>query len=339
MSKRNIVMKTLLALPALLLATAATAVTTSYSPPVGGMTFTVNAGTPAAPVASSFSIPLHDIAGASGATVGAIASFTTTTLTVTNAGWTDGALATVQYPYAVRITSGTAAGYTYSITANTTDTLTIAGADPSAIGVLAGDSYRLIPIDTLNTLFGAGTFLGGASAAAADIVTLSSNAQLSYYYNTTLSRWVRTTGPTTDRGNIAIPLDSAITVSRKSTAMTLRFLGAVPRERFVIVVPNAGSTYTNTGFPTDVTLGTLALQSLVPGWVSSATAANADTLSVSTGGGFLNYFYNGTNWQRTTGPATNRDSINIPAGTPILIFKRGAASGTSLLARTRPYTI
>ena len=276
-----------------------------------------------------------------GAGVARISSLTSTTITATGAGWTDGALATAAFPYAFRITSGAAAGATFGISANTTDTLTTSGVDLTALGVLtgvSGDTFRLVPIDTLNTLFGSNTLLGGTSAAQADIVTLSSNSQSSYYYNTTLGRWVRTTGPTTDRGNILILLDSAITIARKSTALTLRFTGRVPDVRFSLEVPNAGTTYTHTGFPTDVTLGVLSLQTALPGWVSASSASNADILSVDIGAVSSAYFHNGTNWQRTTGPSTNRDSIIIAAGIPIIIFKRGSASGTSTLNRNLPYS-
>src|SRR6185503_9817824 len=133
------------------------------------------------------------------------------------------------------------------------------------------------------------------------------------YYHSTLSRWVRTTGPTTDRGNIPLPLDGAVVVTRKASAMILTFIGRVPDVRFRTSIHNAGPTYLHTGFPTDVTLGALAMQTALPGWISAAVADNADTLSVSTGADWLNYFHNGTFWQRTTGPATNRDGIVILA--------------------------
>jgi hypothetical protein len=259
---------------------------------------------------------------------------------VTGAGWTDSALATAAFPYAFRITSGTAIGSTFTITANTTDTLTTTGVDFTTLGLVtgaSGDSFRLIPVDTLNTLFGSTTLLGGTSSTDADIVTLSSTSQSSYYYNSTLGRWVRTIGPTTDRGNTIIAVDSAVTVTRKSSAMTLRFTGRVPDVRFSLVVANAGNTYTHTGFPTDVTLGVLSLQTALSGWVSSASTA--DILWVDIGGGSAAYFHNGSNWQRTIGPATNRDSVNILAGTPIIIFKRGTASGSSLLIRNLPYSL
>jgi hypothetical protein len=126
---------------------------------------------------------------------------------------------------------------------------------------------------------------------------------------------------------------------RKSSPITLSFIGRVPDVRFKLAVSNPGLTYTHTGFPTDVTLGTLAMQSRLPGWVSAVSAANADTLSVGVGGVSVIYFHNGTNWQRTTGPATNRDGIIISAGVPIIIFKRSFNASSSYVTRDLPYSL
>ncbi len=315
---------------------------TAHTVPVGALSFTINGGSVAVPVSTSFAIPLLDTPLATGAGVARISSITATTVTATGAGWTVGALATPAFPYAFRITSGAASGTTMAVTANTADTLTTTGVDLTTLGLVSGasgDSFRLIPVDTLNTLFGAATLLGGASAAEADIVILSSSSQLAYYYNSSLARWVRTTGPTTDRGNTPIPPDSALTITRKSSAMILRFTGRVPDVRFSLVVPNAGATYTHAGFPTDITLGALSLQTALTGWVSAPAASSADTLSVGIGADSLSYFHNGSNWQRTTGPATNRNAITITAGTPILIFKRGSAAGSARFNRNLPYSL
>lgn len=317
----------------------AQAVDTAYAPPLGGMTFSIAGGTVLAPSTTWFAIPLQDRPAATGVARGQIAAVTANTITLTNPGWSAGALASGTYPYAVRLTSGTGEGAILAITQNTADTLTVTGRDLVQLGVSIGDSLQLIPIDTLNSLFGSDTFQGGANANDADIITLSSSIQLAYYYNTTLGRWVRTTGPTSDRGGTQISPESVVAVTRKSAAMDLRFLGQVPVCKLNMLVANAGSTYTHTGFPVDVTIGSLAIQNHLTGWVSSATAANADTLAVNSGGTWLYYFHNGSNWQRTTGPATNRDAITISAGTPILLFKIGNASGTSSFNRPMPYSL
>jgi uncharacterized protein (TIGR02597 family) len=313
--------------------------TTAYSPPIGGLVMSVAAGTPSAPFTTSFSVPLQDIPAASGVTTGKISSVAATSLTVTGAGWTSGALTLPGFPYAVRLQSGQAAGLTLTVASNTADTLTVNGVDLTALNVAAGDRFTLIPVDTLSTLFGSSTLLGGATAADADIVTLSSTSQLSYYYNTTLGRWVRTSGPTTDRGSTPIPPDTMVSITRKSDALSLVFLGQVPTSRTMISVANSGSTYTNTGFPISVTLGALALQSRISGWVSAPSAASADLLGINSGGAWTYYFHNGTNWQRTSGPATNRDTVPVPVGAAIQIFKAGIASGNSYFIREVPFAL
>ncbi len=311
----------------------------AYTKPVGGIAVSVTGGTTVAPITTRFAIPLTDTPAASGITVGQISALTSSTITVSNANWVSGALSATNFPYAVRLTSGAGEGATLTVAANTADTLTVSGRDLTQLGVAAGDKFRLIPIDTLNTLFGSTTFLGGANSDSADVVTLSSTVSLSYYYNNSLNRWVRTTGPTSDRGNTPIPPDSVISVTRKSGQLTLYFTGVVPDSKFNFLVANSGTTYTHTGFPKDVTIGALAVQNNVAGWVGSSTATNSDTLAVNSGGTWLTYFYNGSFWQRTTGPATNRDAIVISAGTPIQFFKRGSAAGFSAFTRAVPYTI
>lgn len=328
-----------LVLCTLLLATTLCAMDVAYSPPVGGMNITINGGTPSTPISTSFAIPIWDVPAAAGASQGAITSVTATTITVAGAGWTTGGLALPGFPYNVRIASGPAEGRTFGITGNTADTLTVATSDLIALGVAAGQGVKLIPVDTLNSLFGSNTFMGGPNPASADIITLSSSIELSYYYNTSVSpnRWVRTTGATTDRGNTPIPTDSVITVTRKGPVLPLTFVGRVPDTRVNMPVANSGSTYTHTGFPIPVSLGTLALQNRIGGWVSSSSASSADILAVSSGGTWLYYFHNGSFWQRTTGPASNRDSIEIPAGGAIHLFKRGSALGSSFFVRQRPF--
>jgi hypothetical protein len=309
--------------------------------PTGALQFAINAGSVVTPVTTPLAIPLTGTPEIAGAPLGRVSSVTSSAITVSGANWIAGALSMPALPHAFRFVTGPAAGLTFMITANTSDTVSTSGIDLTQYGIGAGsggDIVRIVPVDTLNTLFGAGMFLGGASASEADIVTLGGTVQLSYYYNTSLGRWVRTTGPTTDRGNTPIPAKAEISITRKAAACTLTISGRVPDVPFAELVANSGSTFTHAGFPTDTTLGELSLQTALAGWVSNPTAANADTLSIANGAGWISYFHNGTHWQRTTGPATNRDGIVLPAGTPILIFKRGSASGSSLLRRALPYT-
>lgn len=318
---------------------AARAVDVAYAPPIGGMSISIGGGSMAAPVTTWFAMPLTDQPQASGVSQGKISSVTSTSISAAGANWAAGALSTSAYPYAIRILSGTGEGATFDVTGNTIDTVTVAGRDPAQLGVSPGDVFQLIPVDTLNSLFGANTFLGGSSASEADIVTLSSTVQVSYYFNTALGRWVRSTGPAVDRGNTAIPLGSVVAVSRKSSGMSLRITGMVPLAHMNHLVANAGSTYMHTGFPTEVSIGSLAVQSRVVSWISAASAENADLLMLNSGGTWVSYFHNGSHWQRTTGPAVDRGGVMISSGTAIQLFKRGTASGFSPFTRQLPYAL
>lgn len=106
--------------------------------------------------------------------------------TVTGANGIPGALATASAPYAIRITTGAAAGYTFTRTGNTADTLTVAGGNPVQLGVgagNAGDSFRLLQVQTLKNILIGSPILGGTSAANAEIVVVSSSTQLSFCFN------------------------------------------------------------------------------------------------------------------------------------------------------------
>lgn len=307
--------------------------------PVGYFTVNIAGGTEAVPATTRFSVPLVDTPQAQGASGGPLSGLTSTSMTVADADWIDGALSTVQYPYAVRILSGARAGLTLKITANTTDTLTVAGVDLVALGVLAGDRVQLIPVDTLSTLFGASTLTGATSAAAADVVYLGANLLFGYYYNTTLGRWVSVSGPTIDRGNLAIMPDQVIHVVKKSAAVSLTFTGRVPEAAFVTQVANTGNTYTHSGFPADTTLAGLALQNRVSGWVTAEAAGAADQVWLPLGGTWISYYHNGVQWQSATGPKINRDSVPVAAGTPILIAKQGITAGSAHFLNPLPYTL
>jgi hypothetical protein len=317
------------------LASAQTSVTTT---PVGAMTYSIAPGTGTSRVTTAFTIPLSDTPLAAGITKGIIASRTSTTVTVTNAGWVAGALSASTAPYQLRITSGGAAGAFLAITANTTNTLTVSGYDLSTMAAV-GDGFEIIPVDTLDSLFGATTLVGGSTSASADIVYLGSNTQTGYYYNTTLGRWVLVTGLSSNKGAVQIPFSAAISISRLANIATpLTFTGTVPAVKYRSAVLNAGNTYCHSGFPADTTLGGLAINSKVAGWKTGAKAT-ADVLSIPSGAGWTSYYHNGTNWVLVTGLATSKNAVRIIAGMPIMISKKGTASGSADFINDLPYVL
>jgi hypothetical protein len=112
----------------------------------------------------------------------------------------------------------------------------------------------------------------------------------------------------------------------------------VPATSFRTAVNNSSSTVLHTGFPTDTTLGSLALQTLLPGWRSALAAADADLLQFHNGTTWVSYFHNGSFWQPATGAAVNSDGLAIPAGA-LLNLQRAGAAGTTDLVRALPYSL
>ncbi len=318
---------------------AVSAETVAYTPPLGGMSVTIHGGTATAPVTTAVALPISDIPSADGAKRARVTAVSTDTITATTPGWTASALATPAYPYDARLVSGSGLGARLTITGNTTDTLTISGRDPSALGVATGangDIFELVPVDTLDSLFGNDTFLGGTTATAADTISLAQSDQNSYFYDTNTSQWTDTVSATSDTGATRLPPEGTVTVERKHSAFTLRFVGAPAQTDVNVLIANSGPTFTHTGFPRSITLGQLSLQSKLAGWASNSAVDQADLVGIAAGASWVFYFHNGTNWQRTPGDTTSRDDAIIPAGTPIQIFRRGSAGGSTALVLNHP---
>lgn len=318
------------------LSSSAWALTTVATVPVGYLKLEI-AGSGAT---TPFGLPLDETsAPAAGIRTGRIESFTTNTLSNSSGGWT-GNLASASAPWVLRLTSGAAVGKSLEVASNTATTLTLLGADLTSLGLVAGsDTFELVPMDTLWTLFGSGTVLGGTSAALADNVQVRSGASwIAYYYDTNLGFWRRTIGPATNSNNVLVRPGTGVQILRRNTALTLTFTGRVLDAPFHVAVNNATSSAIHAGYPTDTTLGGLAVQTLLPGWRSGATATGSDQVALYTGTTWVNYFYNGSFWQPSSGAATNSDSLAIPAGA-VLALQRLGTSGTSELIRPLPYSL
>jgi hypothetical protein len=318
------------------LSSSAWALTTVATVPVGYLKLDI-AGSGAT---TPFGLPLDETtAPSAGIRAGKIESFTTNTLSNSSGGWT-GNLASPSAPWLLRITSGASAGKTLEVASNTATTLSFASVDLTSLGLTAGtDTFELVPIDTLWTLLGSNTVLGGTSAALADNVQVRSGATwIAYFYDTNLGFWRRTIGPATNSNNVLIRPGMGLEILRRNTALTLTFTGRVLDAPFHVAVNNATSSAIHAGYPTDTTLGGLAVQTLLPGWRSGATATGSDLVSLYTGSAWVNYFYNGTFWQPAIGAATNSDTLAIPAGA-VLGLQRLGTSGTTDLVRPLPYSL
>lgn len=301
--------------------------------PIGYMNLAIAGGG----ATSTFGIPLDEPQGpSSGIRAGRIDALTATSLTAAAGGWTDGALASASAPWSVRFTSGAAAGRTLAVSANTATTLTFSGVSLTTLGVVAGDAFELVAVDTLNTFFGAGTLAGGTAATTADAVRIYSSAWVSYYYSTSLGYWRLASGPTTNYGNVTLRTQSGLQVLRRGAAMNLTVTGRVLSTPYRVPVANAGGTLLNLGYPMDTTLAGLSLQSRISGWRSGTTSTTADMVSLYDGSSWVSYVYNGSYWQHLT-TGVNSNAIAIPAGSAVLISRPGSTSGTTDFVQSRPY--
>ncbi len=320
--------------------------------PVGAVSVTVAAGNGASRAVTVLSFPLLENPQASGQVMGRITGVTANSITNSGASWVVGALSSASTPYLLQITSGTAKGSTFLIstaTSNTEDTVFLDAEESSlvdlrSLGIVTGDdgdTYRLLPCDTLSSILGApGTtgVQGGTSPSAADIVMVFvSGGWRQYYFNTNSSAWLRVTF-NTNSNNVPIRPDSLVIYNRIApTAMALTLTGAVPDLQRKVYVRNSGIIPVSTLWPTNITLQASGIH-LIPGWVSSADSSVADVVQLFVSGGWRSYYHDGVNWKRVTFN-TNSDSVVVATGSGVVINRRGSATGTSVLSQSLPYSL
>jgi hypothetical protein len=314
----------------------ASAATSVASVPMGYLKYELDGG-----ATTPLGIPLDDTsAPPAGIRAGRIDSYTANTISASGGGWTSN-LASATAPWLVRLTSGPAAGKLLDITANTTTTLTVNGANLTTLGLTAGtDTFELVPMDTLWSLLGSDTVQGGTSAATADNVQVRSGTSwLVYFYDTNLGYWRRTIGPATNSNNVKIRPESGVQILRRGSDLTLTFSGRVPATPFRAAINNASTTVIHAGFPTDTTLGGLAVQTLLAGWRSNAAPASADQVALHNGTAWVTYFHNGSFWQPVSGAAVDSGGLAIPAGALLTLQRPGGSAGTTDLVRLLPYSL
>ncbi len=325
----------------------------AYTKPVGGMTVAVPSGQTRA-----VSLPLLGSVVGNGAVIGSITGIGSNYIDVSNAGWTSGAFSNAANPYLLRITSGAAAGRVMpvSATSNTATRLNLTNdgmAIDQVVSPAVGDRYELVLADTLATFFGATTLQGGPDAQSADLVQIWSNTSwVSYYYNTTRSRWERSTdtAASASRDNTLLRQDRGfLIVRRASTPLTMYVTGRVPDVATKHGHLAPGVTLFSHGLPAPTTLSGLALNTQIPGWrgaSSSSTAlAGADLVQIWGNTAWVSYYFDTTkgSWQRTTDTSNSasRDAIQLAPGQAFLIRRLDAPSSPAqnFITATLPYSI
>lgn len=323
--------------------------------PVGFVNSTIAASTSAGVAKiTPFSPVMLEAPSITGASAGQISGVTSNTISVTSAGWTDGALPTGQ-SY-VQLTSGNQAGLVLRIISNTTDTATVEtlGLNIASSGVAAGDTFRMVVGETLLSMFGTGSatptanvVLGGTSSQFASrsidfVVALDTSRVLrTYYFDTNVNQW-RRSGSSSDQGNVPIPPFSGVIYYRlANTSIGLSQAGTVPTRPIKFIIPASGSIFLGRFFPQDGTLASYGLTNL-PGWNNTSQSGVSTTLvdkfvTTDDTGILRSFYFNGTAWIRA-GSGTARDTTSIPATGAGYTIRVGSGA-PQILTIPLPYTL
>jgi hypothetical protein len=327
--------------------------------PTGFADINIAAGSGTAKRTTLISIPLLEDVKIAGRATGRITGVGSNTITSTGAGWTAGALSAPAAPYLLEITSGAAQGRILQIstaTANTSDTLTIDSGEIlrsgnlTTLGIVTGategDTFRLWPADTLGSFFGTPEttgIQGGASANAADTITLVVNGgATTYFYNTaaTPPRWARVgLGGGADASNVVILPYTGVQYARlAATPLKFRVLGRMPAGQRKVAIKNSGTTLLSPYWPVRQTLGALGLHNL-PGWVHSTSISAADSVVLTANGVVTSYYHDGNTWRRVGLGSGSSDAVVVPVGASILINKKGNTPGYTTFEHAAPYSM
>jgi hypothetical protein len=292
-----------------------------------------------------------DTASIDGQATGFITGFTSNSISNSSADWTAGGLSNASSPYLIQITSGSAQGSMFLVSttvSNTSTTLTISAddivnTDLTSIGLAIGDGYKIIPCDTLASLFGTpetSGILGGANQNAADsIVIIFNGTPRTYFYSTTSNRWTQVTLGSPDASNTPLRPYVGIQYGRlEDTPLQITATGNVPTLQREVPVKNSGLTLLSQYWPTDSTLAALNINS-IPGWTSGANATVADTVQINTNGTVKTFFFDGNDWRQVTLGSPIRNDELIPIGSSLILNQKGAAPGYSTYTQATPYTL
>jgi hypothetical protein len=263
------------------------------------------------------------------------ASASTTTVTLTGASLTSGALNAGTYPtHYLLLTSGVNAGLASDITSNSTSTVTTV--DDLSASINAGASVAVVPhikVTDVLGVSGSQKIAGGSTASSADnIYLVGSDGNLkTFYYKTGVGAGLKTSANTDATGLVVYPGES-ILVGRKVTSDTADIVqtGLVPTSDVKSVFTQGYSTSAS-GAPVPLKLSDLT--SVAAG---ASTASAADNLFVidSANGQLKAFYYKtgvGAGWK--TSANANAD-VNTELSDGFVFLRRSATPTTLGQAKT-----
>lgn len=264
---------------------------------------------------------------------GVSTSQTATTVVSTGANWTAGAW-TGKLVY---LENSTGAEEAFLITANTADTLTVSSSFDLTTRYTGARKFTINAAHTIGSLFGttaAEVKFAQGTVDVADLIYLWNGTGYTTY-NFNGSTWRRSTSLGNANNDIVYPDEGFFVLRRSATPVDVVFAGQVPVKPQTTTIPGNGQTNVSSRFPVGATISSMGFQSL-PGWTSTV-AATEDRIYVWNGASYVTYWYNGTNWRRSTGLGNANNDV-IPANSFMFVFRTNAGSTNEFATSPLPYT-
>ena len=277
---------------------------------------------PAPSSTSASSLPLDNTPEARGT----VQALTTGAFTVASAGnWS-----TTGSPYALRLLSGGGSGATFVITGQSGNVLTLAtnGIDLTQLAAV-GDTYEVMPLETLGTLFGTTNvpFQTGSSAISADNIDLWTGTAWSTFYNNG-TNWKQAGSLLTQNNTLIPPGAGWLTIRQGSSSFTIYVIGRVPEVALRQFVPN-GQTFIAGISPLPATFSSTGFAAAT-NWLDGASAIAADDVLTWSGTAWSTFYNNGTNWKQA-GSLLNQNNTVVPGGQPFLIVRQSSVTPNQAL--------
>jgi len=265
---------------------------------------------------------------------GKVAAVAGTAIQNTGAAWTPEAWGpSATNPHVARILSGDTAGQIFLIESNTADSIVLAANAEGQIA--AGQSFEIVPVDTLAGIFGesGSGLLTGADAAKADNILIHEDGGWATYFNDG-ARWLKAGEPAASQNARALlPDQGMFIVRRAATPLVLSVNGEVPAVKSASELPAGALTFLANPFPLNTRLKDLQLQE-DPSWRAGPDAASADRVQIYSGKKWTTYFFDGKDWRHEGGGLSNPA---ITKGAAIVVERTG---GPDIVhAPTPPYSL
>jgi uncharacterized protein (TIGR02597 family) len=229
-------------------------------------------------------------------------------------------------------------GFTDDIVSN--DAANVYTANSDGAYIVNGDTYKIYPHQTLNTVFGpqnqAGLVGSNTSANADNIFVWNPVTQGNtiYWYKSTSATpgWRGPAGLLLDAGNTPLYVDQNVEIQSKyaSTSNSFKIVGAVKLGPTITVVPANGYAFVGDMYATSLTLGNLNLHTgnVNTGVIGSNTSALADNVLVwdPVAQGSVIYWYKSSSatpgWRGPQGLLIDAGTNVLPLGTVISVQRK-----------------